>query len=65
MSSGLAVAAYAVWALGGMPDAALPWFFAAAAAGMGVGLLFVFAEIGRRARFLYVLRRPAELVDDP
>ena len=61
MSSGLAVAAYAVWALGGMPDAALPWFFAAAAAGMGVGLLFVFAEIaagrasctcsgGRRAR---------------
>ena len=58
MSSGLAVAAYAVWALGGMPDAALPWFFAAAAAGMGVGLLFVFAEIGRRARFLYVLRRP-------
>ena len=58
MSSGLAVAAWAVWALGGMPDAALPWFFAAAAAGMGVGLLFVFAEIGRPARFLYVLRRP-------
>ena len=58
MSSGLAVAAYLVWALGGIPDAALPWFFAAAAVGMGVGLLFVFAEIGRRARFLYVLRRP-------
>ena len=58
MSSGLAVAAWAVWALGGMPDAALPWFFAAAAAGMGIGLLFVFAEIGRPARFLYVLRRP-------
>ena len=58
MGSGLAVAACAVWALGGMPGAALPWFFAAAAVGMGVGLLFVFAEIGRRARFLYVLRRP-------
>ena len=25
---------------------------------MGIGLLFVFAEIGRKARFLYVLRRP-------
>ena len=58
MGSGLAVAAYVVWGLGGMPGAALPWFFAAAAVGMGIGLLFVFAEIGRRARFLYVLRRP-------
>ena len=58
MSSGLAVAAYPVWALGGIPDAALPWFLAAAALGMGVGLLFVLAEIGRKARFLYVLRRP-------
>ena len=58
MSSGLAVVAYLVWVLGGIPDAVLPWFFAAAALGMGVGLLFVFAEIGRKARFLYVLRRP-------
>ena len=58
MSSGLAVIAFLAWALGGMPDAALPWFFAAAAVGMGVGLLFVFDEIGRPARFLYVLRRP-------
>ena len=58
MSSGLAVAAFLAWALGGIPDAALPWLFAAAAAGMAVGLLFVFAEIGRRARFLYVLLRP-------
>ena len=58
MSSGLAVVACVVWALGGMPGVMLPWFFAAAAVGMGVGLLFVFAEIGRRARFLYVLRRP-------
>ena len=58
MSSGLAVVAYLVWAFGGMPDSALPWFFAAAAVGMGIGLLFVFAEIGRKARFLYVLRRP-------
>ena len=58
MSSGLAVAACVVWALGGMPDAVLPWFLAAAAVGMGVGLAFVFAEIGRKARFLYVLRRP-------
>ena len=58
MSSGLAVAAFLAWALGGMPDVALPWFFAAAALGMGVGLLFVYDEIGRPARFLYVLRRP-------
>ena len=58
MSSGFAVAAFLAWALGGVPDAALPWFFAASAVGMGVGLLFVFDEIGRPARFLYVLRRP-------
>ena len=58
MSSGLAVVAYALWSLGLLADALLPWVFAAAASGMGVGLLFVFAEIGRRARFLYVLRRP-------
>ena len=58
MSSGLAVAVYLVWVFGGIPDAVLPWFFAAAALGMGVGLLFVFAEIGRKTRFLHVLRRP-------
>ena len=58
MSSGLAVAAYVAWAIAGFPQTVLPWFFAAAALGMGVGLLFVFAEIGRKARFLYVLRRP-------
>ena len=58
MSSGLAVVAYLVWAFGGMAEGALPWFFAAAALGMGVGLLFVFAEIGRKARFLRVLLRP-------
>ena len=58
MSSGFAVAAFLAWALGGVPGEALPWFFAAAAVGMGVGLLFVFDEIGRPARFLYVLRRP-------
>ena len=58
MSSGLAVAAYVAWAIAGFPETVLPWFFAAAALGMGVGLLFVFAEIGRRTRFLYVLRRP-------
>ena len=58
MSSGLAVVAYALWTLGLLADALLPWFFAAAALGMGIGLLFVFAEIGRRARFLHVLRRP-------
>ena len=58
MSSGLAVVAYALWTLDLLADALLPWFFAAAGLGMGVGLLFVFAEIGRKARFLYVLRRP-------
>ena len=58
MSSGFAVAAFLAWVLGGVPDAVLPWFFAAAGLGMAVGLLFVFDEIGRPARFLYVLRRP-------
>ena len=58
MSSGLAVVAYALWTLGLLADELLPWFFLAAALGMGIGLLFVFAEIGRRARFLYVFRRP-------
>ena len=58
MSSGLAVVAYVAWAIGLLADAFLPWFFAAAALGMGIGLLFVFAEIGRKSRFLYVLRRP-------
>ena len=58
MSGGLAVAAFLAWVFGGVPDAALPWFFASAAVGMGVGLLFVFAEIGRPARFLHVLKRP-------
>ena len=58
MSSGLALVAYLVWAFGGMPGTVLPWFFAVAAAGMAIGLLFVFAEIGRKARFLFVLRRP-------
>ena len=32
MSSGLVVAAYLIWAFGGMGDGMLPWFFAAAAA---------------------------------
>ncbi len=58
MSSGLAVVAYLLWSSGGIPDAALSWLLVAAAVGMAVGLLFVFAEIGRKARFLYVLRRP-------
>ena len=70
MSSGLAVVAYLLWALGLMTDGMgltpgtlltdgmLLGFFAVSATGMGVGLLFVFAEIGRKARFLYVLRRP-------
>ena len=58
MSSGLAVAAFAGWTAGQVAEAALPGFFLAAAAGMALGLASVFAEIGRKARFLYVLRRP-------
>ena len=58
MSSGLAVAAFAGWAAGAVRAEALPGLFLAAAGGMALGLLFVFAEIGRKARFLYVLRRP-------
>ena len=58
MSSGLAVVAFVAWAFGAMAEPTLAGLFAAAAMGMGVGLLFVFAEIGRKARFLYVLRRP-------
>ena len=58
MGSGLAVAAFLVWSLGWMTETALVGFFAVAAIGMGIGLLFVFAELGRKVRFLYVLLRP-------
>jgi phenylacetyl-CoA:acceptor oxidoreductase subunit 1 len=58
MSSGLAVMAYLAHLVGGMPAQALLTLYLAAAAGMAVGLFFVFLKIGRKARFLNVLKRP-------
>jgi phenylacetyl-CoA:acceptor oxidoreductase subunit 2 len=66
-ASGLALAAFVAYlvarASGEWPFVAMgssgllaPYLFAGA--GMAVGLFFVFLEIGRKARFLYVLRRP-------
>lgn len=56
--SGLAVSAAVAWLAGGISERVVPSLFFAAACLVGIGLLFVFAEIGRKARFLYVLRRP-------
>jgi phenylacetyl-CoA:acceptor oxidoreductase subunit 2 len=58
MSAGLAIVAYVGhWTIG-LSATALVWLQAAAAAGMALGLFCVFLEIGRKLRFLYVVRRP-------
>jgi phenylacetyl-CoA:acceptor oxidoreductase subunit 1 len=65
--SGLAIAAFVAYlagaAAGDWPFVAMGWSgvvapYLVAGGGMAVGLFFVFLEIGRRVRFLYVLRRP-------
>jgi phenylacetyl-CoA:acceptor oxidoreductase subunit 1 len=57
-SAGLAIAASLAHS-GGLFDAgALSLLYVAAAIMMAVGLFFVFLKLGRKVRFLYVLRRP-------
>lgn len=58
MSSGLVVMAYLAHLLAGLAETTMIVLFAAAAAGMAIGLFFVFLEIRRKRRFLYVLLRP-------
>jgi phenylacetyl-CoA:acceptor oxidoreductase subunit 1 len=58
MSSGLAVVAYLGNLAGVVPARALPGVYLVAAALMAVGLVCVFLKLGRKGRFLYVLRRP-------
>lgn len=67
MSTGLAIAAYIAflygradgdWLFPGMGVGGLQLLFLIAGIGMAVGLFFVFLEIGRKLRFLLVLRMP-------
>jgi phenylacetyl-CoA:acceptor oxidoreductase subunit 1 len=58
MGSGLAVLATLLYFGGGVTQSVLLDLFAAAGVFMAVGLFFVFMEIGRKQRFLYVLLRP-------
>jgi len=58
MASGLAFLAAAAYFLGGLPERAFLGLASAAGVLMAIGLFFVFMEIGRKRRFLNVLRRP-------
>ena len=58
MGSGLAVAAYLWHVFSSVPEFMLVVVYMMAALSMAIGLFFVFLEIGRKARFLYVLLRP-------
>jgi phenylacetyl-CoA:acceptor oxidoreductase subunit 1 len=58
MSTGLVVMAYLAHLGDGLTVAALMSIYVAAGVGMAVGLFFVFLEISRKLRFLYVLLRP-------
>ncbi len=58
MSSGLAIVAWLGYLLGGTSERMLIDLFLVAAVLMGIGLFFVFLEIGRKKRFLNVLFRP-------
>jgi len=58
MSSGLVVMATLAHFFSGLSSEALLYLNVAAGAGMGVGLLFVFMEIGRKMRFWRALLRP-------
>lgn len=58
MASGLVVVAWLAQVAGRLAPASLPGVNVVAAALMAVGLFFVFLKIGRKLRFLYVLRRP-------
>ncbi len=58
LGSGLMVMAFLAYAFRGISEAVLLASLAAGAASMAFGLGFVFFKIGRKARFLQVLRRP-------
>lgn len=58
MSTGLVVMAYLTHLFGGITQPALLVINAIAGIGMAIGLFFVFLEISRKKRFLYVLLRP-------
>ncbi len=58
MSTGLVVMAWLAHVAGFLPQEGLLAINLAAGAGMAVGLFFVFLEIARKFRFLYVLLRP-------
>lgn len=67
MSTGLAIAAFVAflvaqasgdWPIAWMGNSGLPFINLVAGAGMAIGLFFVFLEIGKKLRFLYVLKRP-------
>jgi phenylacetyl-CoA:acceptor oxidoreductase subunit 2 len=58
MSSGLVVMATIAHFVSGLSSEALLYLNVAAGAGMGIGLLFVFMEIGRKMRFWRALMRP-------
>jgi len=58
MGSGLAALATAAHFLSGLAQPALLALYALAASLIAIGLFFVFLEIGRKRRFLYVLLRP-------
>ncbi len=56
--AGLAVSAYLAHLARGLSAEALAAVYVVAAAAMALGLFAVFLEIGRKRRFLHVLRRP-------
>ena len=58
MASGLALIAWLAYLARWIDAAVLPKILVPAAAIMAVGLFFVFLKLGRKMRFLYVLRRP-------
>ena len=58
MSSGLMIVSFLALLFGGVTEESLQTLFVIAGIGMAIGLFFVFLEIGRKERFLNVLKRP-------
>lgn len=58
MSSGLMIVSFLAYLFGVLTEESLQTLFVVAGIGMAIGLFFVFLEIGRKARFLDVLKRP-------
>lgn len=58
LGSGLAIVTAIAWAFFGLAPAMAGALFVVAGIVMAVGLTFVFFKIGRKARFLYALKRP-------